>query len=286
MNKLKQRQWHAEIPGRIEKLGLTLNLSGIEPLCSSAWYYVVTAFQRRDSGMVPVVLKLGCDNEIIKQEMITLQLFQDSSRCVRLLDVDIDGGALLLERIIPGVSLKSLFPGRDEEAAGDIVKVMQSLHAVPVPVYSDIPTIADWLLDLQTDHVSLQHLLPKARKLAQSLVATQQKPVLLHGDLHHDNILLSSDNVWIAIDPRGVIGEPAYEVGSFIRNPMPELLQQHNVKEILARRLKVFANLLAIDQDRLKQWSYVQAVLAACWALEDGVDATVWSDVASVIDSL
>lgn len=286
MKQCVQRQWHAEIPGRLQKLIKKWHLSDIEQLYNSDWYYVVTAFQQCDAGLVPVILKLGCDNQVIKQEMITLQLYQTSNHCVRLLDADIEQGALLLERIIPGKTLKTLFPQRDEEAAHYCVEVMQSLHAVKVPAHSYIPTVSDWLLGLQSDHASLQHHLPKARKSAQLLVQTQQKPVVLHGDLHHDNILLSGENLWIAIDPRGVMGEPAYEVGAFIRNPMPELLQHPQVKDILAQRLKKFSHLLHVDQERLKEWSYVQAVLAACWALEDGTDAAVWSEVASVIDSL
>lgn len=286
MQKCERRQWLKDLPERLEKSAHAWHLDDMQQLESSDWYHVVAAVQKRGNDVVPVILKLGCDNEIIKQEMITLQLYQSSTRCVRLLDVDIDQGALLLERIIPGVSLETLFPYDDEKAAVQVVEVMQSLHAVPVPLHSQIPTIEQWLQALTTDHTSLQHHLPKARKLAHELLKTQRKPVLLHGDLHHDNILLSSHDEWLAIDPRGVIGEPDYEVGAFIRNPMPELLQHSDVKEIVARRLKVFSDLLQVDKERLKQWSYVQAVLAACWALEDGVDATVWSDVASVIDSL
>lgn len=109
-----------------------------------------------------------------------------------------------------------------------------------------------------------------ARSLASDLIKSQGSPVLLHGDLHHDNVLKNKDD-WVAIDPKGVMREPAYEVGAFIRNPLPELFESKHIQEILSKRFDCFSALLRVDRQRLIDWSFVQAVLAACWACEDNM---------------
>lgn len=77
--------------------------------------------------------------------------------------------------------------------------------------------------------------------------------MLLHGDLHQDNILLSNNNKWIAIDHKEVIGEPAYEIGAFTRNPIPQLLEQPNIQAIITKRLNIFSKMLNIDRQQLKE---------------------------------
>ena len=85
--------------------------------------------------------------------------------------------------------------------------------------------------------------LQKARKIRDQLLKMAMLDVLLHGDLHHDNILQNgddearhsfSDGGWLVIDPKGVIGESAYEVAAFIRNPMPELLTHDDAPNIMS----------------------------------------------------
>jgi streptomycin 6-kinase len=113
-----------------------------------------------------------------------------------------------------------------------------------------------------------------------------QKIVLLHGDLHHDNILSLGDGSWVAIDPKGVVGDPAYEVAPFICNPMPELLERIDLALIMTRRLQLFSERLNIPLRRLRDWSYVHAVLAACWSAQENDSVTRWLTVAQIIESL
>ena len=92
---------------------------------------------------------------------------------------------------------------------------------------------------------------------------------MLHGDLHHFNILSAERELWLAIDPKGVVGEPAYEVGAYMRNPWPQLLSQPGVSTIMSRRLDVFSEELGIERQRLRGWAFAQAVLSAWWSYED-----------------
>jgi streptomycin 6-kinase len=108
---------------------------------------------------------------------------------------------------------------------------------------------------------------------------------LLHGDLHHGNILFNGEK-WVAIDPKGVIGEIDYEVGAFIRNPIPLLLEQHNPTDIIKNRIKCFSQELGLDQQRVTAWAFVQAVLAAHWSAENQEDWNCWIKVAEFIERL
>ena len=109
--------------------------------------------------------------------------------------------------------------------------------------------------------------------------------VLLHGDLHHDNIL-QNGNDWLVIDPKGVIGEPEYEVTAFIRNPIPELLTHADAPNIILNRITHFAKILELSERRIIDWCFVQAVLAWIWALEDGCDASYFEQLTKVFNKI
>ena len=108
-----------------------------------------------------------------------------------------------------------------------------------------------------------------------NLCVSERRPRLLHGDLQHYNLLFDRRRGWVAIDPKGVIGEVEYEVGAFVRNPVaqPELFLARSTIE---RRLKKLTNRLNLNYERALRWSFAQAVLSAIWSIEDGfaVDET------------
>jgi streptomycin 6-kinase len=283
--------WLDSLPSLIEKISLQWNLHDLKPLPKGFAGNVVFMGEQKGTNPLggervrPIVLKLGYNSAAMHREVEALDFYRDNG-CVQLFDVDEECKALLLERIIPGTPLKSLFPQHDELALTIAAQVMQKLHAVPLSTTThQFPPIAEWLHALHTDWPSLQHHLPKARTLAAKLLHTQGKQVLLHGDLHHENILLGNNNEWIAIDPKGVVGEALYEVGASIRSPMPELPEQLIIREIITHRLDFFADLLKTDRQRLKEWTYVQEVLGDCWSLEEGVHPDDLTDLASLIDA-
>jgi len=93
--------------------------------------------------------------------------------------------------------------------------------------------------------------------------------VLLHGDLHHENILAAQRQPWLAIDPKGIIGEAAYETGSWLRNPYPGLMKLPQPGRTLARRIDQFAEKLGFERARIRDWAVAQAVLSVWWGIED-----------------
>ncbi len=113
------------------------------------------------------------------------------------------------------------------------------------------------------------HLVAEAHRRFLSLEASQGERQLLHGDLHHYNVLFDSTRGWLAIDPKGVVGEVEFEIGATLRNPFerPDLFVSAAIVE---RRLARLARSLNINLARALEWGFAQAVLSAIWSLEDG----------------
>jgi len=200
-------------------------------------------------------------------------------------------GAVLLERLRPGNSLSEIaLSGRDEEATDILAGVIQQMSMqMPMPMSMSARensracaagvTVWDWgkaferYIATGDDQIPRQ-LVKSAHRLYSSLCASQREPRLLHGDLHHYNVLFDSERGWLAIDPKGVVGEVEYEIGAILRNPIerPELFAS---RAIIERRTKRFTEKLSLDIERVLAWGFAQAVLSAIWDIEDGfpVDA-------------
>jgi streptomycin 6-kinase len=105
--------------------------------------------------------------------------------------------------------------------------------------------------------------------MADDLLASADADVLLHGDLHHGNVLRDASGRLTVIDPKGVLGDPAFEVGAMLRNPMTRFLDAPDPAALIRRRLDICADVLDADRDRLRAWGYVVQVLCAVWAGDD-----------------
>ena len=153
---------------------------------------------------------------------------------------------------------------------------MQQLWRTP-PRRHPFPTVEKWGEGLKRLRRTFdggsgpfpEALIETAETLFTELIATSDEPVLLHGDLHHRNILSARRQPWLALDPKGVVGEAAYEVGSLLRNPMPELLNAPHPRRVLAKRVDQLAEELGFERERLVNWGFAQAVLSAWWSYED-----------------
>ena len=183
------------------------------------------------------------------------------------------GGAALFERLDPGEPLAALtLAGRDDEAT-DILAMLLGRMAPGAPP-EGCATVELWgeafARYLATQDASVpRELVEPAQRIYSILCETQREPALLHGDLHHYNVLSDRARGWCAIDPKGVIGELEFELGAALRNPIdrPDLFASLAIVE---RRLDQFGLVLGLDVGRARGWCFAQAVLAAIWNVEDG----------------
>jgi len=72
----------------------------------------------------------------------------------------------------------------------------------------------------------------------------------------------------LAIDPKGVVGEREYELGAFLRNPIPDIATAMDTKKVLSNRIDLLVDLLGFDRERIIDWGFAQAVLATVWCLD------------------
>lgn len=182
---------------------------------------------------------------------------------------------MLIERIEPGNLLLSL--PDDDEATKIAISVMQKLHK-PIEDNSAFPTVAMWLMGFKRLYKRFdgdtgpfpKKIIARADQLSQELLQSSGKNVLLHGDLHHYNILFSKHDSWLAIDPKGVIGEAEYEIGALMKNPMPRLMASKNLNNLFSRRIDIITEMTGFDRQRITSWSFLNAVLSAWWTFESG----------------
>lgn len=261
--------WLDDLPALAAELAERWQFRLLPPFTLSYNYVapVVCADGRR------AVLKLGAPASTLPLEIAALQHYAGRG-CLQVWQADLERRALLLEYLSPGASLASL--DDDDRATCIAAAVMRALWQ-PLPPQHPFPSTLDWAQGLARLRLRFEggcgpfppHLVQAAESLFAELHASQAAPVLLHGDLHHDNILAAQRCPWLAIDPQGVSGEPAYEVGALLRNPIEKLPRYPDLRPLLYRRLDILAEQLELERQRLWGWSLAQAVLSVWWDYED-----------------
>lgn len=273
--------WLVRLPGIIAKYEGLWSLEVASPYALS-YNYVALAVRADGSE---VVLKLGVPGKEIASEVEALRAY-DGVACVHVFEVDIDAGVMVIERLTPGKQLWTL--SDDGEATSIAADVMRRLRR-PAPPDREFQTVADWAADLGNFRIRFDggtgpfpsHLFAKAERLFAELIGSMGGPVLLHRDLHHDNIISAQREPWLAIDPKGVVGEAEYEVGAYLRNRLPS-----HPKKTIARRVDQLVEALGFDRERIVAWSLAQAVLSAAWSLEDGGTVTWWGRMIACAEAL
>jgi len=165
---------------------------------------------------------------------------------------------------------------RDDEATKILAGVIERMGTVR-PSVPGVMTALQLAPEFQLYRHGCDGLMPsslvdKAERLFVELCASQTDVRILHGDLHHYNVLFDARQGWLAIDPSGICAELEYEVGASLRNPIeaPALLAQ---EQTVVRRLAIYVEQLGLNAERAVRWAFSQAVLAALWPTKEGVGA-------------
>ncbi|MDU9391817.1 aminoglycoside phosphotransferase family protein [Pseudomonas sp. zfem002] len=187
-----------------------------------------------------------------------------------------DERALLLQRATGPASLTKMVRDADDDQATRILcSVVARLHTPrpgPPPPLVPLTRWFDALLDGTHDP-----LLQTCAATARELLATPRDVTVLHGDIHHGNVLDFGPSGWLAIDPKGLYGERGFDYANLFCNPDGRSALRH-----FAQRLDTVSNASGIERRRLLQWILAWAGLSACWMDEDGGDPTHLRDVAKL----
>lgn len=261
-----------DLPEFLDEYAERWQLTLLPAFDNLSYNYVAPAVRRDGSE---AVLKLGVPHRESRSEYEALAFYAGAG-CARLLEADPDRAALLLERLRPGALLRPLAFEHDVQATAILAEVMAALWR-PAPATHTMLTIAMWADGLATLRPTFDggtgpfpaHLIDIAEHLFPELLASSGPPVVLHGDLHHENVLSAQDGRWLAIDPKGVVGEREFEVYALLRNPLGWPCAQSDLPRQLARRLDQVADCLDLDRERMRLWSVAQCVLSAWWDYSD-----------------
>ncbi|MFB4301459.1 aminoglycoside phosphotransferase family protein [Actinomadura sp. NTSP31] len=196
---------------------------------------------------------------------------------VMLFERDDEQFAMLLERVRT-TSLAQAQAGNADEMMRIAGCVSRRL-AVPAP--PGLPRLRDradaWEEQLWRDARELAHGLP--RRVLDAAAATVrelgrvQPDTLVHGDLHPRNILRADREPWLAVDPKGCAGDPAYDGGALLKSLVLVLLEADDLAKALHRAMDVFAEAAELERERVQRWAQLHAVQAAFWARRHGFRA-------------
>lgn len=259
--------WLKKLPELIAEAQARFDLQVGAPVADLSHNYTATA---HNAAGMPIIIKFCVPSDEVVHEINALKLMQGDA-VVQLFDADLDLGVLLLEKIEPGQNLITV--ASDEVATEIFADLIQKICCKPDEDVN-FPTTQEWFARLEKqihlpDTFNRKHI-DYAHGIAQELHQELSDPVLLHGDLHHFNMLSSERVPWLVIDPKGVMGPREYEVGAFLRNPIPSVAARGDAKRILGNRLSILAEKLQFEQQKLAAWGFSQAILACVWSLDAG----------------
>ena len=276
------QRWLERLPELLNQAARRWNLVLGEPFLLS--YNYVSAATQKDGS--EAVLKIGVPNPELTSEINALRLYQGQGAC-HLLQANAENGMLLLERLQPGTMLVSLTD--DDQATAIAAEVMMMIHR-PAPSPQGLLSLRGWfdgLKDLRPHFNGGTGPFPEksfatAEGLISELFAEQRPLVLLHGDFHHFNILLSGRG-WLVIDPKGVIGPAEYEVGPLLMNPYNVILEESEAIRRTERRMAILSERLGFDPQRLRAWAICHSVLSSFWDMAEdgsgGETARGWTEI-------
>lgn len=222
------------------------------------------------------------ENSPVLSEAEALRLY-DGKGAVRFLRRDEKRFALLLERLTPGKHLKNIFRNDEAQSVEVAVDVLRKIRRKPSENHNFV-LLQDWFAGFGKAKNTRFPIaaIEKAQRIYEELSSGEK--FLLHGDFHHENILSASREPFLAIDPKGIVGQIGYEIGVFLNNHAWWLTNDIRLREKLDEAVLKFGEAFEIEPPILRKWAYAQSVLAAWWTFEENrenwkpclASATVW----------
>lgn len=262
-------KWLAGLDGQVKHYSEKWNLSIDGAVPNLSYNYVTKA---KDANGTPVILKLGVPNWDYANEVRAVRAYNGDA-FVKLIAEDAENGAMLLEQLVPGHNLSSIED--EEEVTKEYIAVWKKIRR-PIPEGGKFPSIMDWATGLDRYKAMFpdggEPIPFEAADTAMAFfkeLAELGEEQLLHGDLHHENILYSEGRGWVAIDPKGVTGHPYFDIISFLVNYVNE---KPDPKGLLRQRIDLICAEVSMDRILLLKAAVALATLYACWGVEDKSD--------------
>ncbi|MEK6733702.1 MAG: aminoglycoside phosphotransferase family protein [Pseudomonadota bacterium] len=248
------KQWLLDLPSIVAKIAKEWNLTDLKPIDNLSMNYVASGLQDTQE----IILKLSLDSDLIFHEKTALTSLAGYGAVPVLA---YQTRALLLKKLSPATSLKTYLPDRQMEALKIACEVTRKLHQAPLPQNIKLPSIEERFSLLDKNWPIPNDYLNLARQFRDHIFYSYHERRVLHGDLHHDNILSDSDT-WKVIDPHGVVGFPINEVWAFVQD--------------IDNDIPFIAKYFGFPIDDVQKFYFMHSVLSSIWAVEDNMDPTFW----------
>lgn len=258
------QEWLRALPSLIATLGARWNFRLLKVVPDLTYSFVAVVSHRDRETRI---LKIAPPGERIRSEIAWYQVNPDGG--AEVFASDHEAGALLMEHLIPGSSAKVLVQqGDDDGATRAICEVIKKLRPVPC-THQKFELVADLGASMELLRGMLDaRLVDEASRLFEDITGDPTTHRIVHGDLHHDNVLLGRKG-WCGIDPHGYFGPPAFEVGAMIHNPRDAFPGERPLEATIHRRLAILSEELPFTRKEIIGWSLVHTLLAASWSLTD-----------------
>ncbi|MCA1840901.1 MAG: aminoglycoside phosphotransferase family protein [Actinobacteria bacterium] len=249
-------RWLSDLPNMIKNASEHWKIEVSEPFDSPDVSCAWVAEARRTDGST-VVLKIGMPHMEAMDEIAGLR-FWDGAPTVRLLDADDEANAMLLERCIPGSSLRQESADFQDEIVARLLRTMwrKPTHATFRPL-SELTTY--WCQEAVTRLGTNddERVVREGVSLMEELANSPSDDVLLATDLHAGNILRSEREPWLVIDPKPFVGDPAFDATQHLFNNKERLFEDPR------RVIGDFALKLGVDPERVWLWAFARTAIDA-----------------------
>jgi streptomycin 6-kinase len=266
------RMWLDKLPETIRRLEKQWSIRAGRHFGTMAYNYVGEATCSDGSA---TVLKIGLplkDVEIFCEAKYLRELSGEGA--IRLICEDRESQAILIERAFPGKNLTDIFEDRKEDAVAVAIELLKQVQRKSPVNLADTISLDDWFASLKrvVGGEFPQKYPDKALAFYDELSSDRTHLCYIHGDLHHENILSSTREPYLAIDPKGIIGHIGYEIAVFLNNHHWWLEGESEIPAKLDKAVRQFSDAFDISPGDLRRWAYAQMVLSAWWTFGEMPD--------------
>ena len=266
----KGERWLSGLPELTAKIAEEWRLFVGEPFPNLSYHYVAPCVC--DDGS-EAVLKIGFaeKDSIVLSEAKFLNLLNGNG-AVKLFRFDEIRCALLLERLMPGKNLVELAKTDDEQATAHAIRVMKKIRCQP-PEKIQFPTLENWVASFcRAEKTTFDFTrVKKAQRIFERLIGSSEQQ-LIHGDLHHQNILSAGREAFMAIDPKGIVGDIGYDLSVFMINHANWLKPAPDLQGKLSGAIRQFSEAFEIEPQNIRKWIFAHSVLSAWWTFEENCE--------------
>jgi len=217
------------------------------------------------AGRTPAILKVAHESE--ERGGAALMVWWGGQGAAPVLAHEDD--ALLMERATGARSLERLTYEDDDAACRILCAATAALHAPRPTAPPPLIPLTDWFAPLLSGHARYGGLTTVCAETAAALLATPHDQSVLHGDIHHGNVLdFGEERGWLAIDPKRLAGERAFDYANLFRNGDIETAERAGAR--FARRLDIVSETAGLERRRILDWTMAFAGLSSVWIRDDG----------------